>query len=588
MTRSPTSFTDPPEQQLKIAARKSGKNRILIAAPFLLALIFSGLLVWVVSREHTLYSYDALTFWLRGVFLASAMQTHPLSALSDLFASMRTQEYNQLAAVGPAVAILIAGTSRGVYVGGMAILYGLLTTAAWCRLIRNQGDADRPRTPGLIFLAILPLLLAPNLWAPLLEGYPDLGGVAIAVAATLVYVAPAAGRRRWRNLAIVGGLLALLVVFRRWQLLWAVSFGLATVVDVIARRWRDGFGATLNELAVTVLLIASAGMAVGVALSWTMLLKMFGTDYNTMYEAYRTQAGYGRSVIDSAANVMRHLGVLPAILMILAVILGLLHRRDRRVTAILLIAGGAAFLLFERTNTLAGSHHVYLLVPTLFVPLSLWLIRPEKSQRRFIIKTVIVVGIGLVNYANAFIATPTESRWPLLSDERLQPHSRSDLPVVTKMLNVLSTRIRQARGPVYVLGSSNDLNASEIMGASLSFDRPILASQFALPASDVDLRDGFPAGLLVARYVIVTDPVQLHLRPSEQQVVEVPAKEFLSGDGIAKAFAPWPVTFPLQDGVTALVFERQRPTTHAEAEDLLNKLRAAHPMQAAWFQLPPS
>ena len=77
---------------------------------------------------------------------------------------------------------------------------------------------------------------------------------------------------------------------------------------------------------------------------------------------------------------------------------------------------------------------------------------------------------------------------------------------------------------------------------------------------DVDAVDGPPtAGLEDCAIVIVGDPVQTHLNPDDQQTVVVPSREMLKGLGIGAKFRRTGEVFHLEQGVSAVVFERLSP-----------------------------
>ncbi len=98
-----------------------------------------------------------------------------------------------------------------------------------------------------------------------------------------------------------------------------------------------------------------------------------------------------------------------------------------------------------------------------------------------------------------------------------------------------------------------------------------------LESAHVDRRDGFPRGLLLADAVIVTEPVQIHLRADDQRVVVEAARSFRDETDIARAFQRLPVSFALDGGVRVFVFERVRTTTAEELEGFSSRLRDAYP-----------
>ena len=93
---------------------------------------------------------------------------------------------------------------------------------------------------------------------------------------------------------------------------------------------------------------------------------------------------------------------------------------------------------------------------------------------------------------------------------------------------------------------------------------------------DVDTVDGPPgAGLKDCAIIIVGDPVQTHLDPDYQQTVIVPSREMLTGQGIGAKFRRTGEVFHLENGVSAVVFERLAPLDDADIAALQARWRAA-------------
>jgi hypothetical protein len=93
---------------------------------------------------------------------------------------------------------------------------------------------------------------------------------------------------------------------------------------------------------------------------------------------------------------------------------------------------------------------------------------------------------------------------------------------------------------------------------------------------DVDTVDGPPgAGLKDCAIIIVGDPIQTHLDPNYQQTVIAPSREMLSGQGIGAKFRRTGEIFHLENGVSAVVFERLAPLDDADIAALQARWRAA-------------
>ena len=71
---------------------------------------------------------------------------------------------------------------------------------------------------------------------------------------------------------------------------------------------------------------------------------------------------------------------------------------------------------------------------------------------------------------------------------------------------------------VYILASSELLNDDMLKNSELPQNYNAINNFFG--TAHVDKRDGFPNPLLVAKYIVVADPVQVHLGVENQRIIE--------------------------------------------------------------------
>ena len=74
---------------------------------------------------------------------------------------------------------------------------------------------------------------------------------------------------------------------------------------------------------------------------------------------------------------------------------------------------------------------------------------------------------------------------------------------------------------------------------------------------EIDSRDYYPIEVILqAKYLIIIDPIQLHLAPSEQDVLSVVFQIFSDHWEITDQFIRLPETYKLTEGVNAIVYQR--------------------------------
>lgn len=521
--------------------------------------------------ERTLYAADRIAHWVMASGLAELARSHPLAALAAIARSLATSDLNLLPAALPAAVMALLGSGRPTFVAAVASVYGLATAIALVAVARRHLDG-RPAAVAVALTVALPLF--PTLWRPVLLGAVGLGGVALGV---VVLLLTWTGSTSLKRAAGAGLVLAVLVLFRRWYLLWAVGWLAATVVVVMVRARLEPAGGWRRLVRAPV---ATAGVAavVAAALSLPVILQRASSGYADEFAGFRRLAGLGPRL----AAVADELGLV-ALAVVAAALVTLWRRRETRpLAAGLLLQPVVCWLGMVRLQD-HDLHHWYLYMPALTFAVAAALPRwvgqgVGPGRRRAVIAALAVSGL-LQSAAVGWPAFgPVAARVaPLLPRVRVEPAVRHDLAEVRRLLESLDRALASGPGPIYVLASS-ELLSDQILGfAPRSLGHPFESPRAILGSAHVDRRDGFPAGLLRARYVVVADPPQIHLRPEEQQVVLVPAASFAGGTDVALAFAPWTENFALDGGVTVRVYERTRSHTEDEVAALAARLEKAHP-----------
>lgn len=515
-----------------------------------------------VSAERFIYFWDFSGYWIATIELGELLST-PLAAFEAVFESVRHQKYNLLAAIPLAPISRVFDYDRTAWVLTILVLYGMPAIYALVVLAGRLGH-DRTRTAAVIAVAVV--VLTPALWAPMLRGAVGVGGVGLAVILWLAYSSTLREISIRRAIAC-GVLLALLVLFRRWYAFWAVGFLAALAVEVLVQP-RDGrdrrsaaivFGATAAAAGVALFLIATP-----------IAIAMLTTDPAADRAAYRVPSFY----VDGLLRVVRHFGVLPLVLAGCGLGGALRNPRTRPLARLVAVQTLVVLLLFLRTQRF-DRHHYYLLAPQVVVFASVFLadVARRSGFGRVVAGTcVVAMALGSGAAFSPRIAASVGNPWWLFGSPRYAPYTRNDLPEVVRLAEELDARTRDTGGKIYVLASYVLLNEDILKNAHRTTEAPDLSDRVLLSAH-LDLREPFPSRLFEAEYVVVTEPVRLHLPPSEQEVISVPARQILTGEGIGLSFRRLPVAFTLEDGTEVGVWRRAGAVPARAREQLRSLLK---------------
>jgi hypothetical protein len=523
---------------------------------------------WFVALEQTVYCWDYRAYHDATRALAGLLAASPAKALAEVARSLREDDYNLLPSVLLAPVLAAFGDSRPVFVLGVLNVYGVPAVLLLAHAARRLG--------GSAVATLVVLAVSPQLFAPIVRGYPDVGGVGLAALVLWLYLG-APRPLPVRTALGLGALLALLFLFRRYFAHWVVAFGAIATVDTVVGTLRAG---ALRRALVALALIAVAAAAAVCALAWPLVQRVLTTDFADAYAAYRPAAGLELV----RATILDGAGILYALAPVAAAVVLLARRATRRIAGVLFGQCAAATLLFASVQGF-GPHHYYVVLPgaVLLVGLAARAARPALASAAL---AAFALAGGLAQVTTfARAAAPLHAALvPLVPARRTAPMVRTDLAELRALLASVE-RTLAAAGPdarLYVLGSSETLSDELFRGArhepGLGFVGRVL------PTAHVDRRDGFPANLLRADLVCLGLPAQTHLAVREQTVVAAPALCFERGLAIASAFRRLPETFTLQGGVEVSLWERVRAPRPEEVRELSEFLRQAHPERPFVFE----
>jgi len=556
---------------------------VVVIAFLGLAILANAFAAYFVAQEHYIYYWDWSGYWDRYREISNSLREHPIGTLHALVGSVRRDDYNSLPVLGLVPFEWLFGPSRLTYIFAITNLFLLPATFVLGLLaerIDQLGPPKRPFSPFGLVLASSTILLLHPLWAPILRGLPDVMGIIlIGIILLLLFTTPPA-EQKLHNLVATGLLLCLLVLLRRWYLFWVVAFfpafATAHVLDIYQQHgmaWRR--------------LMTPLGSALIIGLTFTLALfgfatplalRAIGTNYSDIYSAYR---GSG-SVLETARQFSSYFGWI----MIIGGLAGLAlltARKGSRVLGIFLIVQTIIiFQLFARTQDF-GVQHYYLLIPAFALAIATLAVRmSELHTNGFwrIASVAVLIMLLLINSSVVFVPRAeflSGVFGSLIPEVRYHPLIRNDIDVVDRLLDRLERLELQQRGYIYVLASSAILNSDILENNCRLGPQNWSFCDRILRSADVDKRDGFPRQFLDASYLVVASPTQYHLRPDDQRVIGVLAKDVKESKGIGTSYEQLPGEFNLDEGVTAYVYAKVRPLERAALDALADEFGGYYP-----------
>ncbi len=573
---------------MKDPAPESGRGpprRAATVGWITLALVVLVVLVLIairfVASEHTLYHADQVAYWEFSRGLAAELESEPWVAAQRVAWSVAHADLNLLPALPIALTMTAVGDSRTAYVAavmsinGMAVIMMLLVAVRW-----GSPDAFRPSAWTVVAATATAVLLFPALWRPVFIGYLGLGGVALGVAIFTLYLRADPQSMRWQQLVLIGFLVSMVALYRRWYGFWALAFCLLVLVEAVWRLWngRRSGRKGLRQAVRAPVIIGVSTAATLLLLAAPLVVHRLTPGYAQEFSAYARSAGLAGRV----SELVREFGLIPLALTVAATLFLAWQRPTRRIGMLIPLQMVATHLLMVRLQG-HGPHHWYLYLAGALMLVGLAVVRALSYLDTARARTAAVIGllgVGLVVtgsvFADRFLRV-ADLLGPLVPRHRVRPLQRQDLAEVHRLLGFLDEQLDRRDGYIYVLGSTGTLSDQSLAFANRSLGTTFRSPASILQSAHVDRRDGFPRMLLEATYVVVPQPTQNDIAAREQQVVVIPTESFVRGGDFSRAFRRLPVEFLLEGDVRVWVFERERETTAEELAELSAQLRSAYP-----------
>jgi len=552
----------------------------------------NAFVVWYVSQERIVYYWDYMVYWTKTVELAAKLQTEsPGDALDGMRRATQGDDYGPAPALLPAIAAVLFGDSRLVYILALANLYlvGFAATSVMFvrRMVPNAGAIAT-------VIPLLMVLLCPVPWMPLLRGYLDIGGAAIAVLVLFAYLQKPAGELGWHRAIQLALLLVALTLFRRWYSFFVVAFffmagldtGLAALRGVFQIGWREAI-----RRAAPLGLAGFWAFALLFAIAGGWVIRAATTNYAADYYAYKSLD----PLPDRVGIIVDNCG--PGYVALAVVgFLVLLAFRDMRRPAIL-IAGMVPVMAYHFLRTQdPGPHHYYMFLPAFVLLPSLaaarvscW-ISPYFRWPLLVIPTIAGIVAMFVMFHPEGIVQNERFR-PAVSRLHFPPLTRPDLPELIRLLRAADAATPEG-GSITVASSSLAISPTTISTADRSLGEPVINRKKLRITPEVDRVSSFPEGFFQADVILVVDPPQWHLRMEEQQVVVLTAESLLQQRDFGKAFDRLPGEYRLfdpqrQQEVTAYLYRRVRAIAQTDFDAYAARLKAAQPTHPRLGEPPP-
>lgn len=511
----------------------------------IIALTVNILAVLYITKSSVIYFWDDATYWDISRKIASGAINEG-GFWRNVYASVGTQDYNYIAALPSAFLARLFGESRLVYVLGLVNMYLLPSFIAVYLLARKVSKAPKIATAIVI-------LICPSMMFLTFNGFVDIGGLLICLLCFNLYYAKGGEGRIWRY-ALIGALLVLMMLWRRWYAFFAVSFVTAMLADCVLfkRKWQ---GAAVT-IAVCALLLTLCFR--------DFLINQLIRDYGSLY------ADYKFSVSTDFKLITRYFGVIFIAVLAAASVAAGIKKKEMR-TVFIWLQMIVCLFMFISTQT-HGQQHLLLYVPSLIM---LTLITIKHINKEWMLIGISV--LALAHSLNVYIPRLQPKSlneikgYALIPNFSMLPQSRGDTDEILALKQKLDTTVYDG-DTLGVLASSFVLNEDILKNVQPSLGVKQIRDNYIVSLPQVDSRDRDLSALYNVNYVLVALPAQTHLAEGSQTVVTEAVRSFENYTDIATAYIEVPECETTIGDMTVKLFWRVRDELPSDIREFESRL----------------
>lgn len=533
---------------------------IYIGFILLIIILINSFFYWLISQEKYIYFWDYATYWTIYQQLGELAHRNLLLALLITWNSTLILDYNYLPALFLLPGYILFGTSKLAYILTVVNIYFIPTVLLFGILMQQISKPFIKHTKLPFIFCVLLLLLSPQIHIPILYGYVDIVGITIIFIILLLNYSNYSKNYSLKQQILLGILLGLLIILRRYYSIWVLGFICGLFVDIFIQK-NIKLPEALKRLK-NLLFISIACISFLLIFALPISILHLLTPYRTIYGAYRSSDSLILQSITAITQFNNYFGFLFTFIFLISIILALYPKNLRRFSTFLLIQFLIIFLSFTYIQNF-DKHHYYLLIPTMYVFMGIFFIKIMFLIKRRIYRIAILLLISIYLVSNFIIVFTSSKKFTenpityIFSQARYQPLVRNDLQEIKRLLHTLGTLSAHEKDKIYTLASSTIINGDIMRNSCSTLTAYHSVCQKILRTNDVDSRDGYPSQINQAKFIILADPIQYHLRPDAQKVIGIPAKELLNNYGLGKYYKRLPYEFTLTDMVKVYIYQKK-------------------------------
>lgn len=527
-------------------------------------IIFLGIFTNIYAQENFIYYWDYGSYWYKTLDFSNTLFNDPTVALSQLYSSINSEEYNFLLCVLIALPLKIAGSSYFAFI----IINIIMFYIPWAFMISYvfyiTVEKYSIKHINIVWIFFISLLWGVAL-IPVLDGYIDIATMLPLCAAYLLVIDRSWGKIEWAKDFLLGCCILTIILFRRYfaysvigGAVFAISYWLT---EGINNNDGDKFDLLKKRAIDMTVSISVVGIVLLIFFKDFLIMSIFN-NYSVAYSAYKSTDYLGEWF-----RLVKWYGLFNISLAMAGLLTSYYKTRRYLVISLVLNLLVTCSLFFFVQDM--GEQHYYTNIFILLFLILMGINNLAYSNRckKIIPIVLICVGInflsflGIENYGSFLWQAP-----------KYEAKSRNDIDVLKELETYLGVLNEQGYSGVYCLGSSGIINNDILYKLN--------APNFSIPyicmnVSQVDLRDGFNTNFFDANVILACDPPQYHLSNGQDLLLKL-NEIFLEGNVFNENYQ-LKETFCLDNNVNVMVYVKVRPLNHEDIEYIRNICHELYP-----------
>jgi hypothetical protein len=490
---------------------------------------FMAFVSYWIYQNRFIYYWDSAGYWTISVQIAHNMSHVSIWDIGKaLYQSINYDDYNIFLPMLIAFPFSKVGYEFTSYVTLCSVMF-LIPAAIIQGLTVVKMISNKKICAGWIFvIAVILSLCFPNNYYSVFQGYIDVAYLVPMSASMYLFVDYDFGQISLsRNIAIALTLI-LTWICRRYTIFFLIGYVCALLIKAGFAYYYNRRAEMLKTIIINFIQIGGVSLAILIVAFPHFFFHALLTNYGEMYSAYDAP------LIDKLRSLCAPFGLVTVVILIIA-FLGIRRQSQFINYWSLLGLSVSETFVFWKTQNMGVQHRMILNLPVILMCLMVlewWNNDSDNCSRLHRVvsrysKQIMYIGIAMMlsNFIFAFSPQLSSKMSGIVMAQRYYPLKRYDIPQLKMLTDKLNQLTHGTNDGIYVAASGSVLNCDILR----KMDMP--NSPNAIPnlynTSDVDLRDGFSADFLHAKYIVATDPVQTHLATG-QEVVTYLAQEVMN------------------------------------------------------------